>query len=312
MDPQVLLLTIFWSFFPGAATNFILKILYSIKVLKYSPQSAKTHGTIIFTLIIASYFSFSVIKSFADLQPTYYSVLDVSTNFKSKELKVNYKSLSLQYHPDKNGHVSQNLKDQYEEKYLLIRKAYEVLSNKNTLFAYEKFSEAMMDCNTCKSKQDYMYHGLINSITYYGFSSFVLIIMNYFYGSAGSNYWKYYFLFTQTVFELFMVIVGVDFANHLSTGQKVALLRSIGVSGYTAINSLSSVWSPGEKKVSEAVSELGNMCNVTTAELIQWYKWIHGPFKSDLLQEELAQKKKDFQLKLSLDDQKSKILKKNE
>jgi hypothetical protein len=291
MKVEVLLTTVFWSFIPSTLTAFIQKILYSTKLLKpWNPQTQKRQYIIIFSLVIMTYFTVSVIKTWYELEPNFYSVLNVQTSFNSKDLKVNYRSLSLQYHPDKNGQTSEEMKNIYHEKYLKIRKAYEVLSNKNTLFAYEKFSDGMLDCTNCKTRQDFMYHGLVNVLAYHGFSSFIVFFMNFF-SESSSNYWKFYFLFTQIAVELYMLTNSVNSSilNTLTTGEKITLLRNIGVSGYMAITALSSAWSVKQKTVSESASELGNINRMTNAEIVKWYKWIYEPFSSDLLQKEFRE-----------------------
>ena len=64
--------------------------------------------------------------------PDYYSILDISNNASSLEIKNQYRKLAKQFHPDRN-------KDSSEEKMAEINKAYEVLSDKKLKEAYDKF-----------------------------------------------------------------------------------------------------------------------------------------------------------------------------
>ena len=64
--------------------------------------------------------------------PDYYSILDISNNASSLEIKNQYRKLAKQFHPDRN-------KDSSEEKMAEINKAYEVLSDKKLKDAYDKF-----------------------------------------------------------------------------------------------------------------------------------------------------------------------------
>lgn len=332
---DILIATAFWSFVPSALTSFIQKSLYKLKLLSPTPpQRQKSHAVFIFTSVIFCYFVFSVLKTLGEIEPNFYSVLDVPIDFKTKDLKVNYRSLSLQYHPDKNGHLAQDLKDVYHEKYLKIRKAYEILSDKNTLFAYEKFSDGIMECNNCRTRQDFMYHGLVNALAYHGFSNMIVFCMSFF--SENSNsYWKFYYLFAQIVLEFYMLACNfteIGILGHLTTGERIIVLRTIGVSGYMALNSLSSAWLSKTKSISDSVSEIGNLNRMNSGEIVKWYKWMYEPFSSDHNLQELRDKMKDYgfisrlsrsssleQLKQSKDnfqgshvDSKAEILKKND
>ena len=131
----MIITTILWSFIPGALTSVFQMMLYKITGSPI-PAKQRMHQAVIFSCMIFSYFAFTVIQAQNSIGPNFYSVLNVPIDFKSRDLKVNYRSLSLKYHPDKNGHLSEIQKDLYHEKYISIRKAYEVLSNKNTNFAY--------------------------------------------------------------------------------------------------------------------------------------------------------------------------------
>lgn len=336
MRVDVLIATAFWSFVPSALTSFIQKSLYKFKILiPSSPQRQKSHSVFIFTAVIFCYFAFSVLKTLGEIEINFYSTLDLPIDFKTKDLKVNYRSLSLQYHPDKNGHLAQDLKDVYHEKYLKIRKAYEILSDKNTLFAYEKFSDGMLDCNNCRTRQDFMYHGLLNALVYHGFSNIVVLFMNFF-SENSSSYWKYYYLFAQIVLEFYMLacnFTDIGILGHLTTGERIIVLRSIGVSGYMALNALTSVWSTKTKSISDSVSEIANFNRMTSGDIVKWYKWMYEPFSSDQNLKDLRDKMKEYgfitrlsrsssleQLKKSRDnlqehelvDRKAEILKKND
>lgn len=64
--------------------------------------------------------------------PDYYSVLGLTSDASSIEIKNQYRKLAKQYHPDRNNEST-------EEKMSEINKAYEVLSDKNLKVEYDKF-----------------------------------------------------------------------------------------------------------------------------------------------------------------------------
>lgn len=322
MNLDVLIASIFWSFVPSTLTSFIQRSLYKFKLLTPStPQKQKSHSIFIFTVVILSYFAFSVTKTVGKIKPNFYSVLDVPIDFKTKDLKLNYRALSLKYHPDKNGHLEQKLKDEYHERYLMIRKAYEVLSDKATLFAYEKFSDGMLECNNCRTRQDFMYDGLTNSLLYHGLSNIIVIIVNLFSDDSSNSYWRYYYLFAQISIEFYLMACNFTLRNW-TTGEVIIILRGIGVSGYMAMNSLLSIWSIKTKQAKTSIAELSNINRKISGDLVNWYKWMYEPLSSDEHLEELKEKMKEYgfitrlsrssSLEQLSDPKKSENLKKND
>jgi len=66
----------------------------------------------------------------------YYSILGVSRNAKSDEIKKAYRKLAVKYHPDKNPG-----KKDAEEKFKQINEAHEVLSDEEKRKKYDKYGE---------------------------------------------------------------------------------------------------------------------------------------------------------------------------
>ena len=64
----------------------------------------------------------------------YYEILEINKSANKEEIKVAYKKLALKYHPDKNI----NNKEEAEKKFKEVAEAYEILSDDQKKYNYEK------------------------------------------------------------------------------------------------------------------------------------------------------------------------------
>jgi preprotein translocase subunit Sec63 len=78
----------------------------------------------IYILVISLYLAWTLYNADKNLHD-YYKTLGVPVNASEKELRSNYRELSLRYHPDKVSESGENV----EAIYLNIRDAYEVLKS---------------------------------------------------------------------------------------------------------------------------------------------------------------------------------------
>jgi molecular chaperone DnaJ len=68
------------------------------------------------------------------MRKDYYQILHVSKDASDEEIKKAYRKLALKYHPDRNPHDKEA-----EERFKEINEAYEVLSNEEKRYRYERF-----------------------------------------------------------------------------------------------------------------------------------------------------------------------------
>ena len=61
----------------------------------------------------------------------YYSILGLTASASFAEIKAAYRKLSMQYHPDKVGHLGEEFKKVAEEKMKEINSAYDFLKRKH-------------------------------------------------------------------------------------------------------------------------------------------------------------------------------------
>ncbi|CAN3372885.1 hypothetical protein DIURU_002778 [Diutina rugosa] len=71
----------------------------------------------------------SIARRYSTSQPNYYQILDLPTNATIKEIKVKFKQLSKKHHPDLNGHLSEDEKEENASKYLEMVTAYDTLKD---------------------------------------------------------------------------------------------------------------------------------------------------------------------------------------
>ena len=71
------------------------------------------------------------------MRKDYYQILNVHREASDEEIKKAYRKLALKYHPDRNPHNKEA-----EERFKEISEAYEVLSDQEKRFRYERFGSA--------------------------------------------------------------------------------------------------------------------------------------------------------------------------
>ena len=108
------------------ATQFLQKQIYWLFWKKApGPKDHQRHFAIIYSVVIFAYLAFTVYQWEAGQPANYYQRLNVPLKFETRELKNSFRSLSLQYHPDKAPQGTDSA--MFEQKFMEIRKAYDVL-----------------------------------------------------------------------------------------------------------------------------------------------------------------------------------------
>ncbi len=248
MDVGFVKHVLFWLFVPSLATKLVVRFLYAFLPFfnphrSYpGPQKAhrsyEKHHNVVYCLIIASYLVYSFIEIQSSLSPSYYTYLNIEPkSFSAKALKSNYRSLSLQFHPDKIASDPTIDPKTAEETYMMIKKGYEVLKNPLTRKLYDKFGDSYSSCTTCKLEKDYLFNSLIGSMTFY-IGSFSFIMSTSFLGRFDyGRYWRYTLLVLISAFELALLLqdspldfVGDDdtdfYTEHHNTWQNADMLST--------------------------------------------------------------------------------------
>ena len=143
-----------------------------------------------------------------------------------------------------------------------------------------------------------MRHGLLNFVAYHGVSCVMIIFMDFFY-SNDQKYWRYFILLFQIGMELWLLVSNGDplngfFYPFFTTGERIMMLRSMGLSGLMAVSSITSIWNVKQKPISSSMAELYHLNTAISAENQKWYTWIYEPFNTPSKARELQKRIKDM------------------
>ena len=62
-----------------------------------------------------------------------YEILGVSPNATNEEIKKAYRQLSIKHHPDKVGHLGEEVRKAAEEKFSKINQAYDIIKKERNI-----------------------------------------------------------------------------------------------------------------------------------------------------------------------------------
>jgi len=234
-----------WAFLPKMATNFLLARYYEWKYAPNSPSKPKQGSRKykrdykkFHILVIVIYLIYNFYQSMYQepRTPTLYETLHVSKDFTTQQLKSNYRKLSLQFHPDKQEpeHMAEA-----QEKYILIRSAYEILQDPIRLKAYEKFGLTALECKHCKTERDYLYYMIPAYVMHYAVTGLILLIFFVLFGKGYGRYWRFLIYFGTAAFEANILIADRDpisyFLPKLLIFEKIEIIRQLNVTFFIAL-----------------------------------------------------------------------------
>ncbi|KAJ3142519.1 hypothetical protein HK100_002188 [Physocladia obscura] len=242
---QVLWSLLLWAYLPRLATNWLnagINRVFFPDLSSHDPRFRR-NWQLVFTLVVASYLFYSVVQVERGIPPNFYAVLNMTpASFSPKSLKVNYRALSLSFHPDKNP--------AFNDHYILIRKAYEVLKDANLKLAYDKFGIAAIEAcrgNLCKSERDYIYNAFLPIIYFYGSTAIFLAFYTFIGVDRFGSFWRYVGLAAICSLELSLIIERSDIlapviAPWRTTHERIVILRQLFVVWSIAIGQVGPVW----------------------------------------------------------------------
>ncbi|KAJ1552290.1 hypothetical protein HK405_011896, partial [Cladochytrium tenue] len=254
VDLSIVQTMVLWAIVPGFVTTSILRLLGYRSEQQHDPRYQARYR-LLFTAVVVSYLAYTVDAS---LPPSPYAILELRPDtFTTKDLRVNYRRLSLLYHPDKaKSDKAENASTTFilltpphttflldyvltpasEAAYLEIRNAYDILKDPVLKEAYDRLGPSLGDCRTCKTERDFVLHGLAALSGFYVGTGGLLAILSATSGSGGGGgssdplrWWRFLLLFAAACVEARGLVAGAA-APPLDDGEGGAA-RWWGVAG---------------------------------------------------------------------------------
>ncbi|KAI9337310.1 hypothetical protein BDR26DRAFT_1008623 [Obelidium mucronatum] len=273
-----------WSYLPRYATNWIMQLLVTPLLFKHLHPNDPRHRRnwkLVFSLVVGSYLLYTVLQTEHDLPPNFYTLMQTPlSRFNAKQLKTNYKALSLAYHPDKNPG--------FNDYYVVIVKAYEVLKDSKLRAIYDKFGiDVITSCTTCKTERDYMYRAFSSLFQFY-FGTSVFLVLYSLLGQGGfGSYWRYLSLLSVFAVELILLVSAHDtLAKFLfpsrTTAERITILHQLFVVVSIAVAQVGPVWFPPKEDISNRrFAELDQFMNMNAGEAQLGFASAFAPFRDD-------------------------------
>lgn len=166
-----------WYYIPDAVTRKILS--FSHRHIHNPPKPGtpafSRHYRIAYATVVLGFLAYNLIEAHRSMSSNFYGILDVRLDFTDEELNKANRAFARKNHPDRGG---------AEEVFIQGRLAYNVLKDPITRFAYDRcdargectFLTSLMCCRfgsevvtwtNCKTKREFLKHGLIQSAGYH-------------------------------------------------------------------------------------------------------------------------------------------------
>ncbi|KAI9003380.1 hypothetical protein DFJ74DRAFT_694680 [Hyaloraphidium curvatum] len=247
---------VLWNVVPGTVTSFLQGRYYALKYAKGSPsipkagqpKYARDRGWIYLSVVLL-YLLYTLYQSVHSVTsvPNHYNVLSVQMgdDFAVKDLRRNWRKLSVMYHPDKNDDPNA------EATYIQLRQAYETLNDPAKRLAYDRFGASVDTCKTCRTETDYVWQvGFSNFWTHHLLNGLVLFVIFFVLQSSehGIRRWRVLLHSLAVVLEASLLFSGSNSGNPfvartlgLTAYQQVQILRSAAMTVFVAIQHIHSV-----------------------------------------------------------------------
>ncbi|RKP27956.1 DnaJ domain-containing protein, partial [Syncephalis pseudoplumigaleata] len=237
---------ILWAFVPGLVTGFLQRLYYSI-AYPVDSRSRPTKGDAkyhrhyryIYTAVVLGYLAYTIAETRHQLPASHYAELNLTPSaFSSRDLKLNFKRLSLQAHPDKN--------DGRDTQFIRLRNAYETLNDPVRRFAYDRFGLEQAQCQACRTRHDYQASALPGILGYYIGTGVVMGLFALFGKGSFGSYWRWLFLCAMLVIDASLSVWSDSWLGALlsfimpglTPREQITVLHRVYISFFIAVNQI--------------------------------------------------------------------------
>lgn len=170
---------------PGMATNLLLRILYSNRILTQPTTAlqAELHTKRVRTLVIVSYLFYTIYASLYKRPINFYELLGVSSSSDTDSIRKSFRKLARIYHPDKMGGGPRN-----EKIFIDLRRGHDCLVEPVKRMAYDRFGDVVLEWTEAITLRDFFTRGLQNSIAFYVINPAMFGFMHWINGQRIFNY----------------------------------------------------------------------------------------------------------------------------
>ncbi|CAG8605907.1 21029_t:CDS:2 [Cetraspora pellucida] len=287
-----------WAILPQLATNCVQSIYYrtvyyaGANIPKPGQPRYALHRKRIFVIVVLAYLIYTIVDVIHSRKPNYYDELNISQDFTIKEIKTNLRKLQLEYHPDKNQEQGA------QETFILLRVAYDTLTDPVKRFAYDRFGAEINNWNNCITLRDYLVNGWTSFFGFYIGTGLVLFILNILGKGQFGRFWRFVVFFAIACLEASMILhpnppfITSLFLSRWVIFEQIIILRQLFITIFVALSQIGPVLFPSDEIIiSPSLVSLETISKVAAIESRNFLQTSFQPFQEDIAAQKELEKK---------------------
>ncbi|CAG8543617.1 10422_t:CDS:2 [Ambispora gerdemannii] len=274
-----------WTFLPRLVTTWLQSLFYKLtyragaNTPKPGQPKYKKHSTRIYILVVFVYLAYTIIEADLSLQPNYYKILELNHDFSHKDIKTNFRKLQLQYHPDKNPG------DEAEATYILIRTAYDTLTD-----PVKRFGPDINRWDNTKTTRDYLNRGWMSFIEFYLGIGLLLLLLNILGKGQFGRFWRFVAFFGMACIEAKMILYqspplfpSLILPHRPIIFEQIVILRQVFITTFIALSQVGPVIFPSDSSpdIRDSLHQLQVLSNIAAEESNNQLRFGFEPFARD-------------------------------
>ena len=228
------------------------------------------------------------------MPPNYYNTLGVNIEglIDTRELRTNYRALSLLYHPDKTQGVE-------DARYREVRLAYDTLKEPLHRRVYEKFGQTVSDCTQCKEDRDFVIRAIYGSLMFYLGTAGMVLFMSIIGRISFGLYWRLAIILACASIEANWLLSSIPSLQYVlpwrTSFEKILVLRQILFNVSIAISQIGPVFQSSDNRPTrQIITELEQIVDMQVGLAIRSFADEFAPFHEDPKGAGLLQRKMEL------------------